>query len=389
MEIFPGLTMRDVQLFCNIPPLQGAGLVDAERLNKAARRYYRSIRRIGGPWVAGFDIGLSSEVSATYLLEWFHNRLGFGFQDRVGGAIMFAGLVWQVEMEFDGVKERRDYGLIFNAIKSLYIDADGNNQVTSWYTNDASIAEYGRRELIIPLDGVSATVAQTKCQSELTKTAYPAAEAIAIGSKNTADSVTVTATGLAFTANNRYVTAGDGSEVDVSAYVQNIVEADCDFLRAGYIQENTLQVVSGFNQPMRAWDALVELAELGDGTRPFVIYVDGNGYVNYHQADNAPKYEWRGRVGGGLRNRLGAHSPWQMQPGVVRNLTRPSSAPPPGSFLADGRDIWIAEIEMRDDADAPTMKPDGFDPAAIAAAVEQNKRWLEEAAANGEAVVNL
>lgn len=371
--------MRDVTLYCLIPPLQGtAALPDVSLLNQSARRYQQSTRRIGGYWQAGFDIDPSERVSDSYLVEWF-NRVGFGFQSRLGGAIVWAGLVWEIELALDGIKERRDYGTIFNAVKSVYTDSSGNSQQTSWYTNDASIAQYGRRELIIPLDDVSATEAQTKAQDELVKTAYPAAEVVGLGSK-IKDGLTVTCTGLAFTGNNRYVTAGDGSTDNVSAFIQEIIEDDCDFLKVGRIQENTLQVVKEFDAPIRAWDALVDLADLGNGSTPFVIYVDSDGYVHYHEADNTPLYEWRGRAGGGLTTRLGGRSPWAYWPGVVRNLKRPSSTPPPGSFLADGRDIWVAEIGMSDGVDEPTIKPDGFDPADIERAVAQNERWLEQAA---------
>ncbi len=371
---------RDVTLFCLTPPLQGAAVMpDVAQLNQGARRYHRNIRRIAGFWDAGFDMEPSKQTPLSYLTQWFENRLGFGFQDRLGGAITYAGLVWEMEFAQDGSKKRRDYGRIFNAVKVLYTDADGNSQQTSFYTNDSSIAQYGRRELIIPLDNVSATVAETKAQDELVKTAYPPAETIGLG-RHIADGLTVTCAGLAFTANNRYVTAGDGSTDDVSTYITEIIQSDCDFLKVGRIQSNTLQVVKAFDTPIRAWDALADLTDLGDGTTPFVIYVDADGYCHYHQADATPLYEWRGKSGGGLVTRLGGGSPWGLRPGVVRDLTRPSSTPVPGSFLTDGRDEWVAEIQMADGQDEPDLVPEGFDPADIERAVERNKRWLEQAA---------
>lgn len=371
---------RDVTLYCLTPPLQGTAVVDVDQLNQGARRYQRSIRRIGGYWAGGFEMTPGKTLPLSYLAQWFENRIGFGFQDRLGGAITWAGLVWEVELAADGAKERRSYQGIYNATKVHYTDADGENQETSWYTNAASIAQYGRRELIITLDAVSATVAQTKAQDELVKTAVPFPQTIALGRSVRAEGLTVTTAGLVFTANNRYVTAGDGSEGNVSAYIQEIIEDDCDFLKVGRIQTNTLQVVKGFDGPIRAWDALVELTELGDGTNPYIIYVDADGYCHYHQASNTPLYEWRGVSGGGLTTRLGGRSPWSLWPGVVRNLKRPSSTPAPGTFLADGRDTWVAEISMADGQDEPELKPDGFDPADIERAVERNKRWLEQAA---------
>jgi hypothetical protein len=370
---------RDVTLYCLIPPLQGTAVVDIDQLNQGARRYHRNIRRIAGFWDAGFEMAPSQQTPLSYLTQWFENRLGFGFQDRLGGAITYAGIIWEMEFAQDGRKARRDYGRIFNATKVLYIDTDGNEQNTSWYTNDASIAQYGRRELIIPLDNVATAVAEAKAQDELVKSAYPPAETIGLGG-HIRDGLNVTAAGLAFTANNRYVTAGDGTDGNVSAYIQEIIETDCDFLKVGRIQENTLQVVQGFDGPIRAWDALVDLTDLGDGAIPFVIYVDADGYCHYHQADATPLYEWRGKSGGGLTTRLGGGSAWGLRPGVVRDLTRPSSKPVPGSFLTDGRDEWVAEIQMADGQDEASLIPDGFDPSDIERAVERNKRWLEQAA---------
>lgn len=370
---------RPVDLLCLVPPLQGTGAINDQLLNKSAQQYRRSIRRVGGFWVADFWIYPGKNVPDSYLVDWYENRLGHGFREKKGGAITFDGVVWEMELSVDGQKESKALDKVFNATRTDYLDTAQEPQSTSWQVNQGSIDKYGRREQILYMDELDATAAAALAKSELVKKGEVIPETVAIGSQVEQDGLHVTVVGKIFTANNRFITVADDTTGNVSAYVSDIISTDCDFLKIGRIQTNTLQVKRTLNEPKRAWDALLELVALGDGTNPWVLYTDSDGYTHYEAASNLPRYEWRGRQGG-LVSRVGAQSFWEFWPGVIRNITRNQSTPAPGSFLLDGRDSWIMEVEMGDSFDEPALKPDGFDPEEIARAVAINQKALEEVA---------
>ena len=370
---------RPVDLYCMVPPLQGTGAINDQLLNKAAQGYRRSIRRVGGFWVAEFSILPGKKVPASYLVDWYENRLGHGFREKNGGAITFDGVVWEMEMSVDGQKESKALDKVFNAVRTDYLDTAQEPQSTSWQVNQGSIDKYGRREQILYMDEIDATAAAALAKSELVRKGEVIPQTAAIGPQVEQDGLHVTVVGKIFTANNRFITVADDTTGDVSDYVADIITTDCDFLKVGRIQENTLQVKRTLNEPKRCWDGLLELVALGDGTNPWVLYTDSDGYTHYEAASNIPRYEWRGRQGG-LVSRMGAQSFWEFWPGVIRNVTRPKSVPAPGSFLSDSRDSWVMEVEMGDGFDAPELKPDGFDPEAIARAVATNQKILEEVA---------
>ena len=372
---------RPVDLLCLVPPLQGTGAINDQLLNKAAQGYRRSIRRIGGFWVAEFSILPGKNVPASYLVDWYENRLGHGFREKKAGTVTFDGIVWEMEMAIDGHKESKALDKVFNAVRTDYLDTAQEPQSTVWQVNQGSIDKYGRREQILYMDEIDATAAAALAKSELVSKGEVIPETVAIGPQVEKDGLHVTVVGKIFTANNRFITVADDTTGDVSDYVSDIITTDCDFLKVGRIQTNTLQVKRTLNEPKRAWDGLLELVALGDGTNPWLLYTDSDGYTHYEAASNIPRYEWRGRQGG-LVSRMGAQSFWEFWPGVIRNVTRPKSVPAPGSFLSDGRDSWIMEVEIGDGFDAPELKPDGFDPEAISRAVATNQKILEEAAAN-------
>ncbi|MCA9367158.1 hypothetical protein KC887_02695 [Candidatus Kaiserbacteria bacterium] len=369
--------MRPVTLICSAPPLVGTGEVDVSRLNAAARQYKRSIRRVGGYWIADFWIYPSQAAPEAYLREWFENRLGFGFREKLGGVITWDGVIWTMELALDGHKEKKDLGDVYNAVRTDYLDTDQAPQSTAWFTNAGSIAQYGRREEILYEDEIDATAAAAAAQDELLRQGDSFAQTVAIGSQVNQDGLHVTAVGRVVTANNRYITVDDGTTGNISDFVSDIIDTDCDFLKVGRIQTNTLQKKRTFNEPKRGWDAIVELLRLGDGTNPWVFYVDSDGYAHYEAASNIPRYEWRGRDGG-LVGRLGNQTFWEFWPGVIRNTKRTPTTPAPGTFLADGRDSWVMEVEMGDGFAEASLKPDGIDPEEIARAVEINKQQLLE-----------
>jgi hypothetical protein len=239
-------------------------------------------------------------------------------------------------------------------------DADGNNQETSWYTDDDSIDTYGRIEEIIYLDGVIAATAEAQAQTHLAQSAFPVSSIISVRANNDLK-LEVTAVGYVYTINNRYVTAGDGTNQNLSAFLEDIVDTDCDFVTKGDIESNTTQVRTAFDVDMRAWDALVALTEIGDATQPFIIQVKNGQRLTYEALNSKPTLFWRGRS---LHTAAGTNlsiNPWAVQPGILRDLTWTRQDVNTNTFLDDLTDSVVSEVETADDYDMPLLKTDRFD----------------------------
>ncbi|MCC6603103.1 MAG: hypothetical protein IT327_07830 [Anaerolineae bacterium] len=347
----------------------------SEEFTGAALRYQHSIRRQGGFWAASWDMKPSVVTPHRILEAWFDNKLGHVVYERSAGLLTWRGIIWSMDLAIDGWKERKDLGEVWNAVKVVYT-TDAATAETDWFTNDTSIARYGRREYIIPLDGVTQATAEAEAQKTLIEAGEAIARPVGVG-KDIEDSLHVEAVGFVFTANNKYVTAGDGTEDDLSTFYSEIVAADCEFLTAGSIAPNTTQVRKSFQTPMRVWDALMHLTMVGSTSAPFLTEVDASDFIHFRQASNEPAYLWQGKEKG-LTTRGGTPMRWAARPGVVRNMKKRPSTAIPGTFLQQDRDVWIGEVTMADGQDTIDVTPEGYDDEAINREFERAKKWLEE-----------
>ena len=107
-------------------------------------------------------------------------------------------------------------------------------------------------------------------------------------------------------------------------------------------------------------------------------------FRSYQMADNSPTFYWHGKKRG-----FGNVPAWAARPGVIRNMTRRPSSPIPGSFLSDGRDNWIQEVEMATGFDAPNLIPDGNQSDSILSKQEMYTRWLEFEGRRGKMTLGM
>lgn len=361
-------------LICRGNPLVSTSVVDI--FTQRVRRYRHSARLLGGFWEASFFIPLGvGGTTKNYLTQWYENRLFHRIQEEVNGVISWEGFVWEMELRVDGYREKISMANVWNAVKIYYTNADNETQETAWYTNDTSISLYGRREMILTRTKSNQSTAEAAAQDFLLLHQQPQPQNLGFDISGE-EGLFVQVVGDIFTANNKYVTAGDDTDDDLSAFLQEIIEDDCEFLSVGKIESNTEQVRKSFEIPTRAWDAILNLVDVGNGgTAPFFVNVKPGSRFHYEAASNSPTYEWRGSAG--LVDLVGKRSPWTAAPGVIRNMMRKSGTPIPGSFLQDIRDSWVFEIQMADGFDDPLPKTGEFDPSEIMSAMEQNRRWLE------------
>lgn len=309
----------------------------------------------GGDWEMSLFVPVSGRYSAGELAEWFQSLLMKRVENNHMGAAAWKGLIWEMSLVKDGTKRTVSVGEVWNAVKTVYTEPEDSLQLeTAFFTSAKSIERYGRREFLLYLDHVELAQAQAAAQTFLAKMAFPQPELTAIGTKE-AEGLHIQAVGDVFTLNNTYATTTSNGFEDVSVFIAATVTADAEFLTPGQIFTNTLEVEKEQRRPTRVWDLLLGLAELGDGSAvPYRLWVE-DGRVNYQPLSNAPIYEWRG-LKYGLQTVTGQTRLWDAVPGVVRDYTVPSSAPPPESALQQSRDSLIDEIQMWQGAAAPQPK---------------------------------
>ena len=226
------------------------------------------------------------------------------------------------------------------------------------------------------LDNVELTAADAYAQTVLAEMAWPYPEVVSIGSPPDELHLRITATGYAFTGNNKYITVSPGSQ-NINTYITNTINADCEFLIPGTVQVNTNQVDKPINE-IRAWDWMMQLSEIGDGTDPFLLDVQEGQHTNYEKMLNTPTMAWRDDQIVGIAGTGVGIKKWMVRPGVLRDFNWPSQPLPDAMFLQDARDSLIAEIEVSEAQEQPAFKTDMFEESDFIAELNRNLPEEEE-----------
>ena len=109
-------------------------------------------------------------------------------------------------------------------------------------------------------------------------------------------SVKVEVHGYIATGNNQYVSTS-GSAANVSTWIADIISTDCQFLSAGAIDTNTLQVPQTMEIEKRAWEEILKSTEMGDASgNPWRFYVDNDRECFYNPISTMPRYFSKGTV---------------------------------------------------------------------------------------------
>lgn len=129
----------------------------------------------------------------------------------------------------------------------------------------------------------------------------------------------------------------------ISASVTN----DCEYLTAGSIQGNYVQINRVLQRDQRCWDTMMNMVELGDTSgNPWRLWVTPDRYLNYKQIDTTPRYYLHD---GGIYDSVGGGTavlPWLIQPAVFRDMSFTVARNEEGSWLDDARDIYVDEVEV-------------------------------------------
>lgn len=352
------------------PLLQGAEFI--ADITEQVSGYRRSIRRNGGYWLGDFLL----YDEPNNLAKFFYERLGCHFVETAGGFVTWEGLIYEMEFTLNGVTRRRSLDTLANHVKTTYLDTAGAAQESTAVTNDESIARFGRKEEMLLLDGVAQAAAEARRDTYLNENGWTWPRVVGMGLGRSDLQLTVALCGYAHTANWRYESVGDGSTGNLSDWLRAIIETDCEFLQAGSIAENTMQVRKETNTPQRAWDVLLDLLDLGDTAgNPYRLYVDNQRRVTYEMVNKQPLYWLRGGTLYNSAGGTGAADPWLLKPGVIRDTSYPVRRKEHGAWLDDARDCLIDEIEVGESG--IVLKTDEFEEGDLLAAQQDYAAMLE------------
>lgn len=224
---------------------------------------------------------------------------------------------------------------------------------TDWFTNDASIARYARREIIKNVGKTNLGNAEKEAARYLSQRSWPTAVPVSTDASqkdNPTATLVMHVIGYIATATYRYVTGLNGKRFDLS--IEDIVDNFCDFLipaRLGKGEEisGTGDLLSQDELPEgRALEVIRLLVGKGTSSGLPMIFSVLNRRANYVQLNVNPTYYRRnGRLslttGGSV-----SVSPRQVRPGVVRRMDYPVGGRESGSLLLDRRDMYVSAVQV-------------------------------------------
>jgi len=318
----------------------------------------RSMRAMGGYWMGSFSLEtktqfLGGQGGAQSLLDSFYNWLGAEIVEESGGFMTWQGLIYSMDLTYNGLVRRRDLSLMSNHVTVEYLDDAGENHYTTAGTAGDSISYFGRKEALITYDGLGGTVATAFRDRYVKENAHPYPRVVGFNpAKELMNqdmplaTLDVQACGYIYTANWRFETAGDGSADNLSDYITDIINTDCEFIEVGNIASNTLQIYKDTPGQRRAWDVIQGLVEIGDTDGdPYSFMVGNNRLAYYKQVDTDPKYYLReGKVYAAPSGNNPADI-WRMRPAVIRDMDYPVTRYWSGGWLNNIRDFYAYEID--------------------------------------------
>jgi len=340
---------------------------------KNAVGWSRTIRRVGGFWRGKFTLYQDPQNPGN-LLKFFYEYLGHHFEEISAGGVTWEGMIYEMDYANNGILRRRSLDLFWDRVWAKYKSERSQSEAldTEIAENLASQARYGIREEMLLLDGYDLEDAESERDTFLAEHGFPAPWVVGTDLRNAGKSrLDVVVQGYVHTANWLFVTAlpdpddpsGDPLMDDISNWVREILEADCPFLKIGSIQENTRQKRKVLPVPQRAFDVLSGLARAGsiaEAPAPWRFHVGVDRRANYVSISTEPEYfVRRGEIytSAGARTSV---SPWKIKPAVFRDTDYPARKLEVDTWLDDGRDFYVGEVEYGDGYANPLIKTELF-----------------------------
>lgn len=343
---------------------------------KAVAANYRQTKRLmGGYWSASFDLpGLPDESKLTF----FNQRIGSHVVNKFGGTVVFEGLIWSMDLYKQGVRRRITLEDVRNKIRVNYNDLSaGTNSKTIWKKNNTSRARYGTMEEILYLDRIKNSDAAYYAMTTLQESSEPISYPIAFKEPEPEDEVTlsVEVVGYVYTLNYQYVHIPSRAYTIANA-IPAVLSADAEFINQGHIANVSIEVAPPLSD-IKAWDWLLELAQIGNGYAPHVLQVWNNRRFIYKELSPKPIMIWDGHSLKSRANRSLNKMHYSVKPGVIRDFTWPNQPLPNTMFLANRRDSIVTEVEAGESYTQPLLKTERYEDSELMAAFASNQVNLE------------
>ena len=267
----------------HVEPIKASLSIEPGPLSASARpalgitQYcWPSYRRVSS--YRGGDVTATFSFTARMpeIERWFDAYLGWEFTEYMYGEPTFSGYIASVRMSYRGDVLVKSLDTMANAIAINYEDTNGDQQQSSFSTNAASIARYGRKELIIESpDRLTSGNITTQLAEELGRLAFPRSrisDMAVFGAEipfNDVPVVEVTVLGWGSTLNwLHYTNAGTGTAA-ISTIVSTMLTdydgagTDVDFVTAGNI-ETTSEVAPVESSDRPILDRVLSLSDIED-----------------------------------------------------------------------------------------------------------------------------
>lgn len=333
-----------------------------------AKAWRRTIRAVGGYWLGSFRL-FGADIGRQELIKWYEEYLGNYVRETTFALTSWEGLIYEMMLILDGVQYRRtlDKEWFHNKVKVLYRDA-GEQADTGWSENTDSSDQYGEVQYIDAISEAVTAAATALRDTRLADFGFPRSRMVGgleFGESRTTttDSLQVTVAGYIATMNWRYRTSSIAATA-VSTALEDLVD-DSEFVVAGTVDTNSMNVDVDCVTPQRLWDAIETIIRQGDASgNRWVGGVYEDREFDYNQGASEVEYYIRNGL---LINQAGSPViPSLLKPDfILRNANAPAGGTPiGGNVWDDPRNAWITEVEFVA-PDKLILKPAGFEDVQI------------------------
>jgi hypothetical protein len=314
----------------------------------------RSKTFVGTDWRGTFKM----RGPQTVLEKLFYEGLGYHIQEHSYGGRTWIGFIWEMDLVTPGGRRarrrRRSYDTLFNYVRCDYTDpADGTTGSTSWYSDNASIARYGRKEEILQRN-LNATNAAEAAQEFLELSSGASPTLVSFEGNVDEPILEVTLAGYITTASFRFTLTTDNSASTVSNWVTAVVNTDCEFLSPLKIDTNSRSIQRSLTTPTRALTLLEDLLSLRDGSgNSFNIVTNPDRKLSYKQLSNSPIGQIRGGVFHTMSGQNLEDVPRIMQAGIYRDSDylagiKGQTVLTSNTFFATPADFLLETVEINE-----------------------------------------
>lgn len=225
--------------------------------------YRRQSVAMGGDFAASFQFS-ADDIT---LERWRDNYLGAHFVEYYGTQTAFMGILNTQRLTYNGQLQITTLDELYNNIAVRYqAGSSATPGLTAFASNSASIARYGTRTLIVPIDGyVNATRAAEYRDTLLNRLAYPRVYTQEVNwTGENRGILQVDVKGYVTTLDWQMYQSTAKVAANASTVVSNVLSG-ADFVTSGTITTNTSQEMPEADYVPK-WEMIRRIAEHGDSS---------------------------------------------------------------------------------------------------------------------------